>query len=73
MRENGGDGAAVMFPTLTENNYTEWAILMRIALQGAGLWEAVDIGDATERQERQALGAILRCLVGHGASACCEG
>jgi hypothetical protein len=36
MRETGG-GAAVTFPTLTKTNYTEWAILMRIALQGAGL------------------------------------
>jgi hypothetical protein len=35
---------------------------MRIALQGAGLCEAVDTGDATERQERQALGAILRSV-----------
>jgi hypothetical protein len=57
VREIGGGGAAVTFPTLTKTNYTEWAILMRITLQGAGLWEAVDTGDATERQERQALGA----------------
>jgi hypothetical protein len=32
---------------------------MRVKLQGAGLWEAVDANDGTERQERQALGAIL--------------
>jgi hypothetical protein len=62
VRETGGGGAAVTFPTLTKTNYTEWAILMRIALQGAGLWEAVDTSDATERQERQALGAILRSV-----------
>jgi hypothetical protein len=30
--ETGGGGAAVTFPTLTKTNYTEWAILMRIAL-----------------------------------------
>jgi hypothetical protein len=62
VRETGGGGAAVTFPTLTKTNYTEWAILMSIALQGAGLWEAVDTGGATERQERQALGAILRSV-----------
>jgi hypothetical protein len=42
---------------------------MRIALQGAGLWEAVDTGDATERQERQALGAILRSILSDMMSA----
>jgi hypothetical protein len=47
---------------LTKINYTEWAILMRVQLQGAGLWEAVDTDDATERQERQALGVILRSV-----------
>jgi hypothetical protein len=61
VRETGG-GDAVTFMTLTKTNYTEWAILMRIALQGAGLWEAVDTGEATERQEHQALGAILRSV-----------
>jgi hypothetical protein len=62
VREGGGGSSTVTFPTLTKANYQEWAILMRIALQGAGLWEAVDTGDATERQERQALGAILRSV-----------
>jgi hypothetical protein len=32
---------------------------MRVKLQGAGLWEAVDTDDAPGRQERQAFGAIL--------------
>jgi hypothetical protein len=49
VRETGGGGTVVTFLTLTKTNCTEWAILMRIALQGAGLWEAVDTGDATER------------------------
>jgi hypothetical protein len=57
-----GGGAAVTVPTLTNTNYTEWAILMRIALQDAGLWEAVDTGEATEWQEHQVLGAILRSV-----------
>jgi hypothetical protein len=61
VQETGG-GAAVMFMTLSKTNYTEWAILMRIALQGAGLWEAVDTGEAMEQQEHQALGAILRTV-----------
>jgi hypothetical protein len=36
---NGGGGGAgvVSWPMLTKTNYTEWAILMRVQLQGAGL------------------------------------
>jgi hypothetical protein len=56
---DGGSGGSTSWPTLTKTNYTEWAILMRVKLQAAGLWEAVDADDAPERQERQALGAIL--------------
>ncbi|XP_073360469.1 uncharacterized protein [Aegilops tauschii subsp. strangulata] len=57
VRETGG--GAVSWPILTKTNYTKWAILMRVKMQGAGLWEAIDPSDAPERQERQALGAIL--------------
>jgi hypothetical protein len=57
VRESGG--GAVNWPTLTKTNYTEWAIFMRVKLQGAGLWEAVDTDTAPERMERQALDAIL--------------
>jgi hypothetical protein len=35
---------------------------MRVQLHGAGLWDAVEFDDASERQERQALGAILRSV-----------
>ena len=49
-------------PMLTRTNYTEWAILMRVQLQGACLWEAIDPGSEDERQERLALGAILRSV-----------
>jgi hypothetical protein len=59
VRESGGGGGIVSWPTLTKTNYTECAILMRVKLQGAGLWEAVDTDNAPGRQERQAFGAIL--------------
>jgi hypothetical protein len=61
VRDTGG-GGSVTFPILNKTNYQEWRILTRIALQGTGLWEAVDTGDASERQERQALSAILRSV-----------
>jgi hypothetical protein len=60
VRESGG--GAVNYPTLTKTNYSEWAIIMHVQLQGAGLWDAVEHDDATERQERLALGAILRSV-----------
>uniref|UniRef100_A0ACD5TR82 Uncharacterized protein n=1 Tax=Avena sativa TaxID=4498 RepID=A0ACD5TR82_AVESA len=61
VREGGG-GGGVTYPTLTKTNYNEWAILMRVQLQGAGLWEAVEFDTVQERQERQAFGAILRSV-----------
>jgi hypothetical protein len=60
VREGGGGGRTVTYPTLTKTNYSEWAVIMRVQLQGAGLWEADDTGGGGERQDRQALGAILR-------------
>lgn len=46
---DGSSGGSTSWPTLTNTNYTEWAILMRVMLQAAGLWEAVDADDAPER------------------------
>jgi hypothetical protein len=60
VRESGG--SAVNYPTLMKTNYSEWAIIMHVQLQGAGLWDAVEHDDATERQEWLALGAILRSV-----------
>jgi hypothetical protein len=58
VRESRG-GGVVSWPTLTKTNYTEWAILMRVKLQGTGLWEAVNTDDAPGWQVRQAFSAIL--------------
>jgi len=55
----GGGGSSTTWPILTKSNYTEWAILMRVKLRAAGLWDAVEEDDAPGRVERQALGAIL--------------
>jgi hypothetical protein len=70
--ETGG-GAAIKFLTLTNTNYTEWPILMKIALQDAGLWEDMDTGEATEWQEHQVLGAILRSVSSDTISALAAG
>jgi hypothetical protein len=63
VRESSSGGAGIVsWPTLTKTNYTEWAILMRVQLQGIGLWDAVETDDVPGRQERHALGAILRSI-----------
>ena len=41
---DGGGSGAVTYPMLTKTNYTEWAIIMRVKMQGALLWEAVETG-----------------------------
>ena len=49
VRESGDSGGGSMhLPMLTRTNYTEWAILMRVQLQGACLWEAIDPGSEDE-------------------------
>jgi hypothetical protein len=55
VQESGGGGSG-KWPMLTKTNYTEWAILMQVQLHSAILWDDIDTGDATARQE---LGAIL--------------
>lgn len=37
VREVAGNSGAITFPMLTRTNYLDWAILMRVQMQGAGL------------------------------------
>jgi hypothetical protein len=46
--------AGIVYPMLTRTNYTEWSAVMRMNLQAAGLWEAVQYGDAEYRDDRLA-------------------
>ncbi|WVZ56480.1 hypothetical protein U9M48_007001 [Paspalum notatum var. saurae] len=62
IKESGG---GVQYPTLTRTNYAEWALLMKVNLEAAGLWHAVEPedGDVIEyREDRLALAAILRSV-----------
>lgn len=61
MRESSGT-VTVIYPTLTNTNYTERALVMHVNLQVIGLWEAIDPGDASFRDDRMALSAILRAV-----------
>ncbi|XP_071678410.1 uncharacterized protein [Lolium perenne] len=45
---------------LTRTNYSDWALIMRVQLQGQGRWEVVKHGVVDD--DREALGAILRAV-----------
>jgi hypothetical protein len=47
---------------LTTTNYSDWALVMRVQLQGQGRWEVVEHGVGDYHDDREALGAILRAV-----------
>src|SRR6266542_1821243 len=59
IREGGG---SVQYPVLTRTNYADWAIIMRVQLQAQGLWDAVNLGDVNDNEDRLVLAALLRAV-----------
>ncbi|KAK1681874.1 hypothetical protein QYE76_042722 [Lolium multiflorum] len=57
IRESDGGGHV---PPLTRTNYVEWALLMKVQLQVAGVWDVVVTGVGDPRDDRRAIAAILR-------------
>jgi hypothetical protein len=51
--------ARIVFPTLMHTNYTEWSLVIRINLQAAGLWDAIDYGTADYQEDHSALFVLL--------------
>jgi len=47
---------------LSRTNYSDWALVMRVQLQGQGRWEVVEHGVGDYHDDREALGAILRAV-----------
>jgi hypothetical protein len=47
---------------LTKTNYTDWAALMRVMLQGRHLWEAISIGAVDYTDDRNALEALCKAV-----------
>jgi hypothetical protein len=54
-----GGGCDLSYLALTKTICSKWSTIMRVQVQGVGLWDVIDTGNATERQ---ALGAIL-CFI----------
>src|SRR5438105_9124934 len=59
IREGGG---SVQHRVLTRTNYADWAIIMLVQLQAQGLWDAVNLGDVNDHEDRLALAALLRAV-----------
>jgi hypothetical protein len=58
-----GAGGQATYPTLTDTNYIEWSLVMKINLRAQGLWEAVSgNGAPSEREDMAALAALLRAV-----------
>jgi hypothetical protein len=49
---------SITYPILTKKNYNHWALLMKVKMQACELWEAVEISDDDERDDRMALDVI---------------
>jgi hypothetical protein len=54
--------AGIVYPMLTHTNYTEWSAVMRVNLQAAGLWEAVQYDGVEYRDDHHALATLLRAV-----------
>jgi hypothetical protein len=51
-------GAAPNWPKLTKTNYTQWLLVMKVKMQARNLWEAIEPGGVSFREDRMALDAI---------------
>jgi hypothetical protein len=50
------------WPMLTKTNYTDWAALMRVMLQGRQLWDAIHVAAADYTDDRNALEALCKAV-----------
>jgi hypothetical protein len=51
---------SIVYPTLTQTNYTKWSLIMKVNLQAAGLWDVIESGAGDYRDDRTMLAAIFR-------------
>ena len=55
-----GGGGSMNPPMLTKTNYQEWALVVKVQLEADSLWDVVQDGVGTTRQDRRALAFILK-------------
>jgi hypothetical protein len=49
-----------VWPMLTRTNYAKWALMMQVNLEGMEVWDAIDPGGGSRKNDSVALGALLR-------------
>ena len=59
--------ATIIYPTLTRTNYEEWAMLMQVNMEAAGIWYAIEPEDDEEVEYSD--DRRRRCFPHCGASA----
>jgi hypothetical protein len=63
-----GDGGCLFKETtttgiwlmLTQTNYADWELLMQVNLEAMEVWESINPGTGPRKNDRMALGALLR-------------
>jgi hypothetical protein len=56
IKESGGSTTRLM---LTETNYNDWSLLMKVKIQPRQLWDAAEFDDAEFHEDWLALDALL--------------
>jgi hypothetical protein len=52
----------IVYPTLTQSNYTKWSLVMMVNLQAAGLWDVIESDAGDYREDQSALAALLSAV-----------
>jgi hypothetical protein len=52
----------IVYPTLTQSNYTEWSIVMMVNLQAVRLWDVIESSTDDYHDDQSALAALLRVM-----------
>jgi hypothetical protein len=53
---------SAQYPILTRTNYAEWAMVMRVQLQAAHLWDTIEYGLDEDGDDSAALAALLQAV-----------
>jgi hypothetical protein len=52
--------ATGVWPMMTRTKYAEWALLMQVKLEGMEVWDAIDPGGTSSKNDHITLEALLR-------------
>lgn len=65
-KTKGGGSIGLSYPTLTKNNYTTWALKLKVYMQAQGVWTVVEQSDpeavVEEKADKVALAMLYQGL-----------